>query len=261
MAGLAGKHVVFTGACGLIGSNISRALVENGAKLSMVDVNLDRSGALLKELQQNQSNSACLAPKCDLEDPDSVDQMLDICEQTFGPVDVLIHAAYPRTADWHLKFEDIPAASWKKNVDMHLNGTFVICQRVGNRFVKANRGGNIVLFSSIYGLVGPDFNVYNGLDQMTMPAAYSAIKGGMTNFVRYLASYLGPKGVRVNAICPGGVFSEQPASFVEAYCNRVPARRMAKPEDIVGPTLFLASDLSTYVSGINLPVDGGWTAI
>ena len=114
--------------------------------------------------------------------------------------------------------------------------------------------------SSIYGLVGPDFNVYNGTN-MTMPAAYSAIKGGLNNLTRYLASYYGEFQVRVNTISPGGIFNNQEESFVNNYIEKVPMKRMGKPEDIVAAVFYLISDESNYITGQNLIIDGGWTAI
>jgi NAD(P)-dependent dehydrogenase (short-subunit alcohol dehydrogenase family) len=117
-----------------------------------------------------------------------------------------------------------------------------------------------VNISSIYGSVGPDFTVYDGTE-MTMPAAYAAIKGGVVNLTRYLAAYYGPYGVRINCVSPGGIFDQQPQSFVSAYEKKVPMRRMGIPEDIAAPVAFLLSDEAAYITGHNLMVDGGWTAI
>jgi NAD(P)-dependent dehydrogenase (short-subunit alcohol dehydrogenase family) len=259
ISGIAGKHVLVTGAAGLLASQICIALAHNGAKISLLDIDHEKTDRLNQRLRDSGASSIKLPP-ADLLNTESVKDVLNLAESNLGPIDILIHAAYPRTADWHLKLEQIPLASWQKNVDMHLNGTFVICQELGCRMAE-RMTGNIILFSSIYGLVGPDFHVYKGLEQMTMPAAYSAIKGGVSNFVRYLASYWGRCGVRVNAVCPGGVFDNQNPAFVNRYVERVPMGRMGSAEDIVGPTLFLASDMSSYVTGINLAVDGGWTAI
>jgi NAD(P)-dependent dehydrogenase (short-subunit alcohol dehydrogenase family) len=175
-------------------------------------------------------------------------------------VDCLVCSAYPRTSDWHLRFEEIPLISWNQNFQNHLGSYFVFAQKSA-LLMKERKRGNILFFSSIYGLTGPRFEVYEGLEGMTMPAAYAAIKGGLSNFTKYLASYLGPFGVRVNAICPGGVKNGQNEKFIEAYEKIVPLRRMAEVDDVVGPVMFLLSDDSKYVSGVNLPVDGGWLAL
>ena len=150
--------------------------------------------------------------------------------------------------------------SWQENINNHLNGYFLLSQRIALKMIE-QKFGNIINFSSIYGLVGPNFNVYPETSDMTMPAAYSAIKGAITNLTRYMASYLGKYNIRVNAICPGGVKDSQNPDFVKAYETLVPLSRMAEVKDVVGPLLFLISDLSSYISGVNLPVDGGWIAI
>jgi NAD(P)-dependent dehydrogenase (short-subunit alcohol dehydrogenase family) len=118
--------------------------------------------------------------------------------------------------------------------------------------------GSIVNFTSIYGMQAPDFSIYDGLD-VTSPVEYSAIKGAILNLTRYLASYLGSDGIRVNAVSPGGVFDGQAEQFVERYEQKVPLSRMARPEDVLGAVVFLLSDASAYVTGHNLVVDGGWS--
>jgi NAD(P)-dependent dehydrogenase (short-subunit alcohol dehydrogenase family) len=121
------------------------------------------------------------------------------------------------------------------------------------------RYGNIVNIASIYGMLGPDFSIYEGTT-MTMPAEYAAIKGAIISFTRYLATYLAPYNIRVNCLSPGGIFNEQPETFVKKYNKRTPMGRMGNPEDIAGGVLFLLSDLSSYITGQNLVIDGGWSA-
>ena len=124
-----------------------------------------------------------------------------------------------------------------------------------------DRSGSLVNVASIYGVVGNDFTVYENTGGMTSPAAYSAIKGGVINFTRYLASYYGKYNVRVNTVSPGGVFDYQNETFVKQFESRVPLRRMAKPQEIAPGVAFLLSDDASYISGHNLMIDGGWTAI
>jgi NAD(P)-dependent dehydrogenase (short-subunit alcohol dehydrogenase family) len=126
--------------------------------------------------------------------------------------------------------------------------------------MKVQQFGSIVNLSSIYGTVGPDFTIYEGTN-MTMPAAYSAIKGGIVNFSRYLASYYGPYGIRVNCVSPGGILDQQDELFVKQYEKKVPMRRMGLPEDIAPSISFLLSDETKYITGQNLIIDGGWTSI
>ena len=126
--------------------------------------------------------------------------------------------------------------------------------------MKGQKYGSIVNIASIYGLVGPDFSIYEGTS-MTMPAAYSAIKGGVINFTRYLASYYGSFDIRVNCVSPGGIFDKQSSSFVNNYESKVPLRRMGLPEDISPTVTFLLGQEASYITGQNIIIDGGWTAI
>ena len=260
ISGLEGKVVVYTGAAGLIGTAAVKLLVNCGANVVAVDPNFQKL-AKMKQDFESDSNNGSIEPITDLNclDASLVSEFFEKVYEKYGRIDCLINSAYPRTKDWGTKFETIPFESWQQNVDQHLNSYFLMCQQVSLIFKKIG-SGNIINFSSIYGLVGPDFSVY-GSSEMTMPAAYSAIKGGISNLTRYLASYLGPSGIRVNAICPGGVFDNQNESFVANYSAKTPMRRMASVDDVVKALIFLVSDLSTYVSGVNLPVDGGWSAI
>ena len=141
---------------------------------------------------------------------------------------------------------------------MQMNAVFYICQQ-SMPYLERSKG-SIVNISSIYGVVGPDFTVYDNT-QMTMPAAYSAIKGGVVNFSRYLASYYGKKGIRVNVVSPGGIFDHQHETFVNQYNKKVPMGRMGLPKDIAPSVSFLLSEDAGYITGQNLVVDGGWTAI
>jgi NAD(P)-dependent dehydrogenase (short-subunit alcohol dehydrogenase family) len=174
-------------------------------------------------------------------------------------VDGLVNNAYPRTIDWGNKFEDINYHSWQQNVDWQLNSYFLFTQQI-SIIMMNQKYGSIVTMSSVYGIVGPDFSVYSGTE-MTMPAAYSAIKGGLVNFTRYLASYLGQYNVRANTVSPGGIFDNQNVTFVENYSSKVPMRRMGTPDDISPSVVFLLSNESKYITGQDLAVDGGWTCI
>ena len=122
------------------------------------------------------------------------------------------------------------------------------------------KSGVIINIASIYGIVGNDFSLYEDYDG-TSPAAYSAIKGGVINFTRYLASYYGKKGIRVNCVSPGGILDNQPKSFISKYNSKVPLGRMGNPQDIAPSVSFLLSDEARYITGQNLIVDGGWTSI
>lgn len=246
MKRLLNKVVIVTGGNGLLGKEIIHKLTKEGA----ICINLDVNHATSTDLS---------AIACDITNPKSVDEAIHSIMERHGRIDGLVNNAYPRTADWGNKFEDIEYTSWQKNVDVQLNSYFYISQAVSKYMVEA-KFGSIVNMSSVYGIVGPDFTVYEGTT-MTMPAAYAAIKGGIVNFSRYLASYMGPSNVRVNCVSPGGIFDDQNQVFVDNYCKKVPMRRMGLPDDISPVVVFLLSEESKYVTGQNIAVDGGWTCI
>jgi len=240
------KIILLTGGDGLLGKAIMQNLNSQGATVINASIGVEDSAdfSLLR---------------CDITNEESVNRVVNLVIKKHGRIDGLINNAYPRTKDWGLKFEDIPFASWQKNIDYQLNSHFLLSQKVLVNMQK-NQWGSIVNMSSMYGVVGPDFSVYDGTD-MTMPAAYSAIKGGLINLTRYLASYYGPYKVRINCVSPGGVFDNQPEKFVQNYNRKVPMRRMAEPGDIAPAVSFLLSDDASYITGQNLIIDGGWTCI
>ena len=246
MNSLKGKIIVVTGGSGLIGRSIIKNIVSNGAIAINAEINV------LDNLDEGIVN-------CDVTDVNSVKKCIEKVVEKYNVIDGWVNNAYPRTADWGTKFENIPLTSWQKNVDLQLNSVFICAQEI-LRIMKNQQFGSIVNISSIYGTVGPDFTIYEGTN-MTMPAAYSAIKGGIVNFTRYLASYYGPYGIRVNCVSPGGILDQQDDLFVKQYEKKVPMRRMGLPEDIAPSISFLLSDETKYITGQNLIIDGGWTSI
>ncbi len=244
---LTNKIIIVTGGNGLIGKAIVADLKSKGAIVINAEINLD-------------TESDVIEYDCDITNESSVVALLQKVLHQFGKIDGLVNNAYPRTKDWGNKFEDVSLASWNQNVDMQLGSCFFICQQV-LEIMKKQLNGSIVNIASIYGVVGNDFTIYENTEGMTSPAAYSAIKGGIINFTRYLASYYGKYNVRVNAVSPGGIFNDQHPKFVEAFEKKVPLNRMGRPEDIAPAISFLLSDESTYITGHNLLVDGGWTSI
>ena len=228
------KIIIVTGGNGLLGkAMVSRIKAEGGFCINM-DIN-------------HETNQ------------DSIKQAVRLVVDTYNRIDGLVNNAYPRTKDWGNKFEDIVFDSWKDNVDMQMNSSFYMCQQVLEQ-MKTQKSGSVINITSIYGVVGNDFTVYEGTGG-TSPAAYSAIKGGLINFTRYLASYFGKFNVRTNCVSPGGIFDNQHETFVKNYEKKVPMQRMGTPDDIAPSVAFLLSDDSKYITGQNIIVDGGWTAI
>lgn len=247
-SGLNDKVIILTGAGGLIGRESLRHLVENGAKVIAVDVNEYISDAELF-LTHDITNTL------------EIDSLINEVLSKYGRIDGLVNLAYPRTEDWGTKFEKIPYESWQKNIDMQMNAVFYICQKA-LEIMKKQNSGSIVNTASIYGVVGNDFTLYEEYNG-TPAAAYSAIKGGIINFTRYLASYYGKYNVRINCISPGGILDEknQHSSFIRRYSDKSPLKRLGNPKEIAPSISFLLSDDASFITGHNLMVDGGWTVI
>lgn len=252
------KTALVCGGLGLLGKETSIALAQAGAKVLVLDIDSESGKALEKEYQEKGLDIKFIF--FDISHLSDYKLILSKLDQEFGPIHIFINSAYPRTEDWGDKLEEIKLSSWQKNIDLQLNSACLLTKEVAEIMKKNKVSGSIINFGSIYGLVAPDFGVYTNTD-LTCPAAYAAIKGGIINFSRYAASYYGQYGIRINCICPGGVFNNQDSSFVANYEKRTPLKRMGKPEEIAAAVLFLASNAASYITGTTFMVDGGWTCI
>lgn len=250
---LDGRVALVTGGAGLIGETVCEALTEQGARVALVEPN-ETYG---REAADRLGPDATFY-RADVTDERSVTTLFDEVTTDYDRLDVLVNCAYPRNEAYGRPFEEVTYDDWRENVLDHLGGYYLTSRAAGLVMADRDGGGSIVNLGSIYGTCAPDFSVYEGLD-MTSPVEYAAIKGGIINFTRYLASYLGRDGVRANVVSPGGVFDDQPEPFVERYEARTLLGRMAEPADIAGAVAYLTSDAAAYVTGQNLVVDGGWT--
>lgn len=247
MKDLSEKVIIVTGGRGLIGREIVRELKERDAIVISADIT-------------EETSATDRTFHLDLGSYESIDSLVKFTLDGFGRIDGLINAAYPHTPDWgRYRFENDPVEHWEENVRLQLNSTFYICRETA-KVMERQQFGSIVNFGSIYGIVGNDFTIYEDYGG-TSPVEYSAIKGGIINFTRYLASYLGHYGIRVNCVCPGGIFDHQREEFLKAYNHRCPMKRMGNPDDIAPLCLFLVSDGAKYITGQIIAADGGWTAI
>lgn len=245
MGKLDNKVVVLTGNNGLLGSAIQNKLELESAIVIGLDLKINQA----RELDF----------LCDITNETDVVNITKIILNKFGKIDGWVNNAYPRTEDWGMNVENVPIESWKKNIDIHLNSYFM-SSRIALNLMRTQKNGSVVNIASIYGVQGPDFSVYEDTE-IDNPVAYSAIKGGIINLSRYLASYYGRYNIRVNTVSPGGIFDNQNPLFVTNYEKKVPLKRMGKPDDIAPAVAFLISDESSYITGHNLIVDGGWTAV
>jgi NAD(P)-dependent dehydrogenase (short-subunit alcohol dehydrogenase family) len=242
------KIIIVAGGQGLIGAAIVKDIANKGGIVVNGDIALETSVG---------HNTFHL----DIANAKSIDACVQFVTDNHGRIDGLVNCAYPRTKDWGNFFEDVKIDSWRENVDMQMNSVFYFCQQV-LKIMHAQCAGAIVNIGSIYGIVGNDFRLYEDYGG-TSAAAYSAIKGGIINFTRYLASYYGKYNIRVNCVSPGGIkdVEKQHPSFMKKYESQVPLKRMGTPEDIAPAVSFLLSEEAKYITGHNLMVDGGWTII
>ena len=249
---LKGQVAVLTGGAGLFGTQITEALAEAGAKTFIASRSLGRLAAQAAAFRERGMDVSALP--LDQARPESVQELLEKVIAVAGTVDVLVNNAVLRPMkNWSAPIED-----FTRSMQVNATGAFLMTRTFGD-FMATRGRGSIINIASIQGVVGPDFDLYEGLGLDT-PPDYFFHKGGMLQLTRFAASKLGPRGVRVNTISPGGFYVDQPEKFVERYNSRTFLRRMANSTDLKGAVVFLASNASAYVTGTNLLVDGGYTA-
>lgn len=263
---LTDRVAVVTGGAGILGGATTAALADHGALVAVVDIDANRASDVATALTREYKVPA-LGVGCDVTDPESVATMTNRVERELGPIRILHNNAATKGSDLEKLFATVEAyelKTWRDIMAVNLDGMFLVSQQIGG--LMAQRGsGSIVHTASIYGAtMGPDQRIYEGSEYngrpINTPAVYSASKGGVVGLTLYLATYWANKGVRVNALTPGGISSGQNDEFNRRYSARVPMGRMARVEEVAAGLLFLASDASSYVTGQNLHVDGGLSA-
>jgi NAD(P)-dependent dehydrogenase (short-subunit alcohol dehydrogenase family) len=264
---LAGKVAVITGALGLLGRAHCEAFAQAGASVVATDLDHTACEALAQSLVPA-AGAGALGWGADVTSKASLERLRTAILDRFGRIDVLLNnAAINDAFDEHAgaessKFENYPLDLFQLAMDVNVSGTFLACRILGAD-MAARGTGSIINVASTYGLVGPDQSMYrrpDGSQRFFKSPSYVASKGAVVAFTKYLAAYWGSQRVRVNCLCPGGVFAEQEPHFVSSYSARTPLGRMAEAGEIAQAAVFLAGDASSYMTGSNLVVDGGWTA-
>jgi NAD(P)-dependent dehydrogenase (short-subunit alcohol dehydrogenase family) len=261
---LSGRVAVVTGGFGQLGTELAVALAARGMRIAL----LDRATEPAERLREGLADGTVRAHTCDVTDREAVEAALALVEVDWGVPHVLVNAAAidapPGAPAAEVgPFEEVPLGSLERVVHVNVLGVVVPCQVIGGAMARAGRG-SIINVGSVYGLVSPDQGLYDfrraAGETFVKPVAYSVSKSALVNLTRYLATYWGAGGVRVNTLTPHGIENGQPAPFVEAFAARSPLGRLMDVSEAVGAVVFLASDASSYVTGANLVVDGGWTA-
>jgi NAD(P)-dependent dehydrogenase (short-subunit alcohol dehydrogenase family) len=253
---LIGKSVVITGGCGLIGKAFAEACAQFGADVAIADVKEADPEGHGRE-SERRATGKTIGIEVDISKRASVEQLLRQVLDVFGKLDGLVNCHQYKPSTFFRRFEEYGDGDWDSVVETNLKGTFLSCQILGG-WMAEHEGGCIVNMPSVYSLVAPNQDLYKGTN-MGCPAAYSASKGGVAALSRYLAAYWAPKRVRVNMLTPHGVWDNHDDQFERAFANFLPMRRMSYNHEVAPALIYLLSDASSFVTGHNLVVDGGWT--
>ncbi|MBE0696152.1 MAG: SDR family oxidoreductase [Anaerolineaceae bacterium] len=257
---------IVTGGAGLLGKEFCRTLAQAGALVVVADLHEAAAQQVSESLIRDGYRSCAVG--VDVTRPESVQAMVSAALDSGGRLDILVNSAAmdpkfdsSQQGQHNNSFEDYPVEAWRQALDVNLTGMFLCCQAASRPMVAQNYGSMINICST-YGLVGPDQRIYErpGKPAQYKPVFYSVTKAGVLGLTRYLATYFAGKNVRANALTPGGVYNNHDELFTTNYSARTVLGRMARQDEMNGALLFLASDASTYMTGSNLVVDGGWTA-
>lgn len=253
---LKGKVIIITGGAGLLGQQHAEVLSNAGANIVIADINQKMCDSVAERISI-ESGFEALGIAVDITNEISIQCLVERVKEKYGKIDILINNAVAKVKNSRI-FEECELDTWNKCLNVNLTGVFLCSKIIGCEMIKLGKG-SIINIGSIYGLVGPDQSIY-GDSGINSSAVYSASKSGVIGLTKYLATYWGNKGIRVNCLTLGGVENGQDQEFINKYSAKTPLGRMAKKEDYKGALLFLASEASAYMTGANLVIDGGWTA-
>lgn len=260
------KVTVITGGAGILGKEFCKGILQFGGQVACLDVQKETLDSVVNELQENYGKDKITGFLCDIANPDSVNETIAKVVDHYSQIDILLNNAATKTNDlnsYFTPFVDYSLDVWRNVMSVNLDGMFLMAQAVGKQMIQQKKGV-IVQTASIYSLMGPDPRIYSGSyylgREINTPAVYTASKAGVIGLTKHLATIWAQFGIRVNALCPGGVTSGQNGEFHKKYSARIPMDRMAKEIDIVGPMLFLASQASDYMTGQVIFADGGLSA-
>ena len=263
------RVAVVTGGGGQLGFEFCKTLAEAGAAVVAADLNMDFAGKTATRLTE--AGYAAMAFPLDVTRPESTRELVAETVKQFGRLDILVNSAAldpkfdPTAAEKGIApgaFEDYPLADWQAALNVNLTGMFLTTQACVKQMVSQGKKGSVINICSTYGLNGPDQRIYikDGKRVAYKPVYYTTTKAGVMGFTKYLAAYYAETEIRVNALAPGGVYNNHEEYFVKNYSAKTILGRMAKKDEMNGALLFLASDASSYMTGNNVIVDGGWTA-
>ena len=263
------RVAIVTGGAGLLGAEFCKTLAEAGASVAVVDLNIEAAKKVADALTKDGYNVKGFS--VDITKPDSVKKFVTSLLSDFGRLDILVNSAAldpkfdPDAASKGIapgSFEDYPLADWNAALNVNLTGMFLITQACVKPMLEYGKKGSIINICSTYGLNGPDQRIYikDGKRVAFKPVYYTVTKAGVLGFTKYLAAYYADTEIRVNALTPGGVYNNHEEYFVKNYSAKTILGRMARKDEMNGALLFLASDASSYMTGNNVVVDGGWTA-
>lgn len=246
--------IIVTGGAGLLGRSFCTSIAQMHAQVIVADINMDCAQEVAQYVKSTGGKAE--AAYLDITDTESVDSLITTVHNHYGHIDAIVNNAYPRNKNWGQNLENITYADFCENINLHLGGYFLTTQKFALYFRKQG-GGNIVNMASIYGGIMPRFEIYENT-MMTMPVEYTVIKSSIIQLSRYFAKYFKSDGVRCNTLSPGGIYNQQPKSFVERYNDYCGKKGMLDGQDVIGSLIFLLSDASCCVTGQNIIVDDGF---